>query len=699
MASLRRIPAYRLLKPAEGAVCSHRLASSVRPISKVLIANRGEIACRVMKTAKKLGIQTVAVYSDADRNSMHVAMADEAIRIGPPPSQQSYLLKDKILEVAKLTGAEAIHPGYGFLSENVEFAEQCQQEGVIFVGPPSSAIRDMGIKSTSKIIMTDANVPVIHGYHGEDQSVERLRQEAEKIGFPVMIKAVRGGGGKGMRICMTAEEFDAQLESAKTEAMKSFGDEVMLLEKFVVDPRHIEVQVFGDMHGNYVYLFERDCSVQRRHQKIIEEAPGPGLSWEVRRKLGEAAVRAAKAVDYVGAGTVEFVMDKDFNFYFMEMNTRLQVEHPVTEMITGTDLVEWQLRAAAGEVLPVKQEDLKLNGWSFEARIYAEDPNNGFMPGAGPLEYLATPAPAADVRIETGVRQSDQVSVHYDPMIAKLVVWGPDRLSALMKLRACLSEYNISGLSTNVNFLMDLAGHPEFVAGNVDTEFIPRHYDTLFPTKDLSHITLCEAVLASILSENQAPPAALDMTSPFNSLIGARFNHRLYRTVALTHGGVTHNVGVSSQGAGQYNFTIGEKTYAVGGKLNTSTELNYTELVTDVDGAISKQRVRVSGDTLSLYTRSGSFDFTKPVPKYKLAGMGGGSLGDAVAPMPGVIEKVIVEDGSVVAAGDPLIVMIAMKMEYVIKAPKAGTVSKVNSKLGDFVEKGKVLVTFLEDEE
>jgi len=699
MASLGRIPAFRLLRPAEGAVSSHRLASSVRPISKVLIANRGEIACRVMKTAKKLGIQTVAVYSDADRNSMHVAMADEAIRIGPPPSQQSYLLKDKILEVAKLTGAEAIHPGYGFLSENVEFAEQCQQEGVIFVGPPSSAIRDMGIKSTSKIIMTDANVPVIHGYHGEDQSVERLRQEAEKIGFPVMIKAVRGGGGKGMRICMTAEEFDAQLESAKTEAMKSFGDEVMLLEKFVVDPRHIEVQVFGDMHGNYVYLFERDCSVQRRHQKIIEEAPGPGLSWEVRRKLGEAAVRAAKAVDYVGAGTVEFVMDKEFNFYFMEMNTRLQVEHPVTEMITGTDLVEWQLRAAAGEVLPVKQEDLKLNGWSFEARIYAEDPNNSFMPGAGPLEYLATPAPAADVRIETGVRQSDQVSVHYDPMIAKLVVWGPDRLSALMKLRACLAEYNISGLSTNVNFLMDLAGHPEFVAGNVDTEFIPRHYDTLFPVKDLSHSTLCEAVLASILSENQAPPAALDLTSPFNSLTGARFNHHLYRTVVLTHGEVTHSVGVSSQGAGQYNFTIGDKTYAVGGKLTTNTELNYTELVTDLDGSISKQRVLVSGDTLSLYTRAGSFDFTKPVPKYKLAGMGGGSLGDAVAPMPGVIEKVLVEDGSVVAAGDPLIVMIAMKMEYVIKAPKAGTVSKVNSKLGDFVEKGKVLVAFLEDEE
>jgi len=699
MASLRKIPAYKLLLPAEAMVAPHRFASSVRPISKVLIANRGEIACRVMKTAKKLGIQTVAVYSDADRNSMHVAMADEAIRIGPPPSQQSYLLKDTILEVAKQTGAEAIHPGYGFLSENVEFAEQCQQEGVIFVGPPSSAIRDMGIKSTSKIIMTAANVPVIHGYHGEDQSVERLREEAEKIGYPVMIKAVRGGGGKGMRICMTAEEFDAQLDSAKREAMKSFGDEVMLLEKFVVDPRHIEVQVFGDMHGNYVYLFERDCSVQRRHQKIIEEAPGPGLSWEVRRKLGEAAVRAAKAVDYVGAGTVEFVMDKDFNFYFMEMNTRLQVEHPVTEMITGTDLVEWQLRAAAGEVLPVTQEDMKLNGWSFEARIYAEDPNNSFMPGAGPLEYLATPAPADDVRIETGVRQSDQVSVHYDPMIAKLVVWGPDRLSALMKLRSCLAEYNISGLSTNVNFLMDLASHPEFVAGNVDTEFIPRHYDTLFPTKQLSNSTLCEAVLASILAENTAPIPALDTTSPFNSLTGARFNHYLYRTVVLTHAGVTHSVGVTSQGAGNFTFTIGDTKYSVSGKLSTNSDMNYTELVTDIDGSISKQRVLVSGDNLALYTKQGSYEFSKPTPKYKLAGGGGGSLGDAVAPMPGVIEKVMVEEGSVVEAGDPLMIMIAMKMEYVIKAPKAGTVTKVNSKLGDFVAKGKVLVAFAEDEE
>lgn len=473
-------------------------------ISKVLIANRGEIACRIMQTAKKLGLRSVAVYSEADRKSRHVALADEAYLIGPAPSQESYLKKEVILQVAKDCGAQAIHPGYGFLSENVEFAELCDKEGVIFVGPPPNAIRDMGIKSTSKIIMSQANVPVIGGYHGEDQSEAKLMEEAQKIGFPVMIKAVRGGGGKGMRIALTESEFLPQLESAKREAMKSFGDQVMLLEKYVQDPRHVEVQVFGDAHGNYVYLFERDCSVQRRHQKIIEEAPAPGISQKVRQELGEAAVRAAKAVNYVGAGTVEFILDKHTHeFFFMEMNTRLQVEHPVTEMITGTDLVEWQLKAAAGQVLPVSQADIQLNGWSFEARIYAEDPDNNFMPGAGPLLHLSTPkAEENAVRIETGVRQGDEVSVHYDPMIAKLVVWGPDRQSALMKLHACLAEYNIDGLPNNVNFLMDLAAHPEFVAGNVDTDFIKRHYDELFPKRTTQDSTICAAAMAVILKDN-----------------------------------------------------------------------------------------------------------------------------------------------------------------------------------------------------
>merc|ERR1712223_2130881 len=381
-----------------------------------------------------------------------------------------------------------------------------------------------GIKSTSKIIMTNANVPVIGGYHGEDQSYETLKREASEIGFPVMIKAVRGGGGKGMRIAMTEQDFEAQLESAKREAMKSFGDEVMLLEKYVNEPRHVEVQVFGDQHGNYVYLFERDCSVQRRHQKIIEEAPAPGISEDTRRRLGEAAVRAARAVNYVGAGTVEFIMDKyTHDFFFMEMNTRLQVEHPVSEMITGTDLVEWQLKAAAGEVLPVTQDDIKLNGWSFEARIYAEDPDNGFMPGAGPLLHLSMPEPEPNrVRIETGVRPGDEVSVHYDPMIAKLVVWGPDRQSALLKLHAELDRFNIDGLPNNVNFLMDLASHPEFVKGNVDTDFIPRHYDELFPKRDVGNAQVCAAAMAMILADqttqgiaiNAKPRRKMDLTLP-----------------------------------------------------------------------------------------------------------------------------------------------------------------------------------------
>lgn len=390
--------------------------AKIRPISKVLIANRGEIAARVMKTCKKLGIRTVAVFSDADAKSLHVSLADEAYHIGPALSQHSYLRGDKIIEVAKMTGAQAIHPGYGFLSESVEFSDLCQREGVIFIGPPANAIRDMGIKSTSKNIMLAAGVPCIGGYHGEDQSEEVLVREAEKIGFPLMIKAVRGGGGKGMRIANSSEEFLPQLHSACTESEKAFGDGSVLLEKYVRSPRHVEVQVFADMYGNAVYLWERDCSVQRRHQKIIEEAPAPGISEELRRELGEAAVRAAKAVNYVGAGTVEFILDKeDFSFHFMEMNTRLQVEHPITEMITGVDLVDWQIRIAGGEPLPVTQEQITRRGHAFEARIYAEDPKNDFLPGAGPLKHLTTPVASDYMRVETGVREGDDVTVHYDP--------------------------------------------------------------------------------------------------------------------------------------------------------------------------------------------------------------------------------------------------------------------------------------------
>uniref|UniRef100_A0A3Q1MLC6 Methylcrotonoyl-CoA carboxylase subunit alpha, mitochondrial n=2 Tax=Bos TaxID=9903 RepID=A0A3Q1MLC6_BOVIN len=624
-------------------------------ISKVLIANRGEIACRVIRTAKKMGVQSVAVYSEADRNSMHVDMADEAYLIGPAPSQQSYLSMEKIIQVAKISAAQAIHPGYGFLSENMEFAELCKQEGIIFVGPPSSAIRDMGIKSTSKSIMAAAGVPVVEGYHGEDQSDQCLKEHARTIGYPVMIKAVRGGGGKGMRIVRSEKEFQEQLESARREAKKSFNDDAMLIEKFVDTPRHVEVQVFGDHHGNAVYLFERDCSVQRRHQKIIEEAPGPGIKPEVRKKLGEAAVRAAKAVNYVGAGTVEFIMDSKHNFYFMEMNTRLQVEHPVTEMITGTDLVEWQLRIAAGEKIPLSQEEITLRGHAFEARIYAEDPNNNFMPGAGPLVHLSTPRADLTTRIETGVRQGDEVSMHYDPMIAKLVVWAADRQAALTKLKYSLRQYNIVGLHTNIDFLLSLSGHPEFEAGNVHTDFIAQHRKELLPDrKTTAKEFLCHAALALILKEKAVSDVfkiqTQDQYSPFASSSGRRLNICYSRNMTLRDG-----------------------------KNNVAIAVTYNR-----DGSYSMQ--------------DGSIQIGIPVPRYLSSASSGETQGGAVAPMTGTVEKVFVKAGDRVKAGDSLMVMIAMKMEHTIKAPKDGTIKKVFYKEGSQANRHAPLVEFEEED-
>nr|CAG4641521.1 EOG090X02EP [Eurycercus lamellatus] len=691
--------------PSSGNVLSPTSTKAVpviKPLSKILIANRGEIACRVIRSAKRLGIQTVAVYSDADRNSMHVAMADSAVRLGPPASSESYLRQDRVLEAAFRTGAQAIHPGYGFLSENVEFAELCSKEGIIFIGPPASAIRDMGIKSTSKHIMSAAGVPVIHGYHGEEQTIERLRHEAEKIGYPLMIKAVRGGGGKGMRIAPTPADFDTQLESAKREAQKSFGDQVMLLERYVERPRHVEVQVFGDRYDNYVYLFERDCSVQRRHQKIIEEAPGPGISNETRKQLGEAAVRAARAVGYVGAGTVEFIMDPQQNFFFMEMNTRLQVEHPVSEMITGTDLVEWQLRVAAGEPLPRMQSDIVLNGHAFEARIYAEEPKNNFLPGAGPLTYLTTPKPSSDVRIETGVSQGDEVSVHYDPMIAKLVVWSSDRLSALRKLRSCLSEYNIVGLNTNVDFLIQLSSHPQFVQGDVHTDFIDQHHDQLFPVKTITDQLVGQAVLASVLQEVKSNSSRQDSTqdpfNPFTAYPMARLNHPYSRELKVACQDSTYNVRVTHCGQGQFLLKVGEAVEInVSAKLLVENNVDVIEL--NADGEISKSRVVFMDGNIHLFTKDGSLTFTMEKPSFLTSqGKGNQSKGGAVAPMPGIIEKILVQDGEEVKVGQPLLVMIAMKMEYVIRAPESGVVEKVLYKVGDSVAKNAALVRLVSTE-
>ncbi|CAH2068718.1 unnamed protein product, partial [Iphiclides podalirius] len=668
-----------------------------RNIEKVLIANRGEIACRVMRTAKKLGIQTVAVYSDADKNAMHVEMADEAYHIGPAPSTQSYLNAAKILEVALKSKSQAIHPGYGFLSENVEFCEQCAHHGVIFIGPPTSAIRDMGIKSTSKAIMSKAGVPIVKGYHGEDQSIEKLQAEANKIGFPLMIKAVRGGGGKGMRIAMTEEEFLSQLESAKRESLKSFGDESMLLEQYITDPRHVEVQVFADMYGNAVHLFERDCSVQRRHQKIIEEAPAPGLSEETRRALGEAAVRAAKAVGYVGAGTVEFILHRvTHDFHFMEMNTRLQVEHPITEMITGTDLVEWQLRVAAGEPLPVRQEEIVRRGHAFECRVYAEEPGAGFLPRAGTLHRLRQPTPEENVRIETGVREGQEVSVHYDPMIAKLVVWGQDRNQALAKTKRKLSEYQVAGLETNVNFLLRLSGASAFLAGDVHTAFIQQHERELFPEQlaiDPDRAT--QAALGHLI-KTQLESSANDTWKGISVAPNAwRPNYQLRKTVNFKFNEKDVKVIVEYDSEpNTYRVQVDDGEWRRVEAYLKSTEQGL-RLITRVEDRTSNVGLLTYDQEVHIYDESGQTVLHLPQPKYQAAAGGDetASADSACSPTPGVLERILVSKGDKVVKGQPLFVVIAMKMEYVVRSPRDGVVSELTAAApGDAVAKGALIV-------
>ncbi|XP_013369037.1 PREDICTED: methylcrotonoyl-CoA carboxylase subunit alpha, mitochondrial isoform X2 [Chinchilla lanigera] len=557
------------------------------------------------------------------------------------------------------------------------------------------------LHSTSKALMAAAGVPVVEGYHGEDQSEQCLRQHAGRIGYPVMIKAVRGGGGKGMRIVRSEKEFQEQLESARREAKKAFNDDAVLIEKFVDTPRHVEVQVFGDHHGNAVYLYERDCSVQRRHQKIIEEAPAPGIKPEVRRKLGEAAVRAAKAVNYVGAGTVEFIMDSQHNFYFMEMNTRLQVEHPVTEMITGTDLVEWQLRVAAGEKIPLSQEEIPLQGHAFEARIYAEDPNNDFMPGAGPLVHLSTPHADLSTRIETGVRQGDDVSVHYDPMIAKLVVWAADRQAALTKLRHSLRQFNIVGLCTNVDFLLHLSAHPAFAAGDVHTDFIPQHHEELLPSRRaVASEHLCRAALGLVLQEKAVTDTftlqTQDPVSPFSFSSGRRLNTRYTRNLTLRDGKRNVAVAVTYNHDGSYSMQVEGETFRVRGALHS--EGGCTRLSSCVNGVVRRAKLVTLGSTMHLFSTEGSVVVDVPVPKYLSAMSSEGARGGTVAPMTGTIEKVLVKAGDKVKAGDSLMIMIAMKMEHTIKAPQDGTIKKVLYTEGSQADRHSLLVEFEEEE-
>ena len=658
--------------------------------SKILIANRGEIACRVIKTARRLGIRTVAVYSDADAKARHVDLADEAYPIGPAPAHESYLVVEKILEAARLSGAQAIHPGYGFLSENAGFAEACAAAGIAFIGPPPGAIRAMGSKSAAKSLMEKSGVPLVPGYHGADQDPALLTAAAARIGYPVLIKASAGGGGKGMRVVERPEELDAAIASAKREAAASFGDDQVLIEKYLGRPRHIEIQVFADTHGNIVSLFERDCSIQRRHQKVVEEAPAPGMDPERRRSMGEAACAAARAIGYVGAGTVEFIAEGEA-FYFMEMNTRLQVEHPVTEAITGQDLVEWQLRVASGEPLPLTQEQLTITGHAIEVRVYAEDPSRDFLPSIGRLAHLKPPAEGPHVRVDTGVRAGDTISIHYDPMIAKLIVWDRDRASAAQRLSQALGEYEVVGVITNLPFLKMLADHPAFRAAELDTGFIGRHGGDLFPaTEPAPRLTLAAAALRLLADRQAAVDAAAarsrDPYSPWNLAHAWRLNGDGYQDLVLLDGERQVAVRAHPQ-AGGFRLDLPDGSALVTGGADETMTL---------DGVKHRVAVIRTGDELTILRDGVSHKLSILDPLRPALGEAAG-VGRLTAPMPGKITQVLVAAGDTVKRGAPLLVVEAMKMEHTITAPMDGTIDRVRYAVGDLVEDGAELIAFAEE--
>jgi len=658
----------------------------------LLIANRGEIACRVARTARRLGIRTIAVFSDADRDALHVQSCDEAVHIGPASARQSYLDMAAIVEAARRTGAQAVHPGYGFLSENADFAQACLDAGLVFVGPSPAAIRAMGSKSAGKAIMAAAGVPLVPGYHGEDQSLDVLQREADAIGYPVLVKASAGGGGRGMRIVQKPEELKAAVDAAKRESKGAFGDDRLLLEKYLARPRHVEVQVFGDDHGNAIHLFERDCSIQRRHQKVVEEAPAPGLAHETRRAMGAAAVAAARAIDYSGAGTVEFLLDASGAFYFIEMNTRLQVEHPVTEFVVGHDLVEWQLRVAAGDPLPVVQEQVDLNGHAIEVRLYAEDPARNFMPQTGTLRHLRFPAEGPHVRVDSGVAEGDTISVNYDPMIAKLIVWDRDRPAAVRRLRQALGDFQVAGLTTNAPFLAAVAAHPAFAAGDVETHFIEHHAGDLFPTAEPVDDTMLALACLSVLLTGREAAAeraagSADPWSPWHRADAWRLN---------------------GAGGDLLQFRDGERAIAVpvaftadgwrldlpGGEVALRGERDGAgDLVADVGGLRLTATVVAEGADLILIAQGRARRLTvhDPAAAAAEADTSGGKL---TSPMPGKVVRVLVEAGQAVKRGAPLVVLEAMKMEHTIAAPSDGTVERIAYGVGETVEEGVELVAF-----
>ena len=651
----------------------------------VLIANRGEIACRVIRTARRLGLRSVAVFSEVDSGAAHVAEADVGFCIGAAPAAESYLRGEAILEAAKAAGAGAIHPGYGFLSENADFAAACAAAGIVFVGPPPAAIRAMGSKSEAKALMQRAGVPLVPGYHGFEQAAETLVAEAHKVGYPLMIKASAGGGGKGMRVVRDAEDFLEALQAARREAEAAFGDGRVLLERYLPAPRHIEVQIFRDGHGNGVHLFERDCSSQRRHQKVVEEAPAPGLGAGLREAMGQAALRAAEAIDYQGAGTVEFLLDGE-DFFFMEMNTRLQVEHPVTEMITGFDLVEWQLRVAAGEPLPAAQEEIRVRGHAIEARIYAEDPANGFLPSTGELLHLAFPAAAEGLRVDSGVRAGDRVSVFYDPMIAKLVAWGEDRATALRRLRRALTCTEIAGVVTNVDFLQAVLGHTRFAAGVVDTAFIDQQRAALVPAgAALPGSALAAAALAEMVwrrdSARHAAAASSDPFSPWQLTNGWRLNSETHSDLTFLYGEQVLDVRVVFAWRGlRLGLPDGEVAAAVEAMENGALAIRLG------DGRFVARVVRQGADRWVMLDGR-SYLVTLQDALRGVASEAGAS-GRVVAPMPGKLTAVLVKVGDRVGEGAPLLRLEAMKMEHTLTAPHDGPVEALNGAVGDVIEEG-----------
>ncbi|MBI6764814.1 acetyl/propionyl/methylcrotonyl-CoA carboxylase subunit alpha [Pseudomonas syringae] len=645
---------------------------STPELTTLLIANRGEIACRIMRTAKNMGLTTVAVHSAIDRDARHSREADLCVDLGGSKAADSYLAIDRLIEAARASGAQAIHPGYGFLSENADFARAIENAGLIFLGPPASAIDAMGSKSAAKALMEQAGVPLVSGYHGEAQDIETFRAAAERIGYPVLLKATAGGGGKGMKVVEHTGELAEALASAQREALSSFGDARMLVEKYVLAPRHVEIQVFADRHGHCLYLNERDCSIQRRHQKVVEEAPAPGLTASLRKAMGEAAVKAAQAIGYVGAGTVEFLLDARGEFFFMEMNTRLQVEHPVTEYITGLDLVEWQIRVARGESLPITQEQVPLTGHAIEVRLYAEDPANDFLPATGTLELYREPAPGPGRRVDSGVAEGDSISPFYDPMLGKLIAWGEDREQARLRLLTMLDEFAVGGVRTNLAFLRRIIAHPEFAAAQLDTGFIPRYQAQLLPQTDEPDETFWQAAAEAF---SQTEPARIDHADPYSpwaASSGFRAGMPAQTDVRLSCNGQTRNICLRNSSASLFTLS-GE------------------HLQVEHNGVRQRHMAVRRGSTLYLEWQGEVHTVTR-LDAIAQADVGEGQHGGLTAPMNGSIVRVLVEVGQAVEPGAQLVVLEAMKMEHSIRAASAGVITALYCHEGEMVNEGAILV-------